>query len=215
MGAWISSVFGWLAGFGAAAVRRLARWVREALMSLWHHIQSVGRLARRRFFNLLRNLNNLSVALSMWVGSLRRSIRDLYNRFVPRVIRNAINSVFRWARRELNGVVNWAASFIRTVRRWLSDRIDAARSFIQNVWNWAARQLSRLRRFVNGLIDNIQHVLGTPRRLANWLIGAMVEALWRYVQRNQLRIARWFRDRSLAATVFVAGRLESLIRRVL
>lgn len=215
MGAWISSVFGWLASFGASGVRRIARWARQALLSLWHYIERIGNLARRRFFNLLHDLNNLSIALGMWASSLRRSLSDLYNRFVPRFVRNAVNRALRWVTRQINGVFSWAGRFIRSVRRFLLDRINAARRFINDVFGWAARQLSRLRRFVNGLIDNIRHVLGTPRRLANWLIGAMVEALWRYVQRNQLRIVRWFRDRSLAATVFVAGRLESLIRRVL
>lgn len=215
MGAWIASVFGWLIGVSGGAVRRLAIYVRSLGQSLWSHVQSVAALARNRFTSLLRSLNNLSITLGIWTAWAANQVRDLYNRYVPRVVRNAIRDVIRWARRQLSNLANDLFRTFREWRRWLTDRINSARRFAQSILDWASRQLSRLRSFVNGIIRNIQHVLGGPRRLADWLIGAMVEALWRYAQRNETRIGRWARDRSLAATLFVAGRLESLIRRVL
>lgn len=215
MGAWIASVFGWLVGATSGAVRTLASFVRTALSSLWSHIQSVANLARNRFSSLLRSLNNLSITVGIWTSWVANQVRDLYNRYVPRFVRNAVNDAIRWVQRRLSNLANDVFRLLDSWVTWLRKRIDSARRFASDILSWASRQLSGLRSFVNGLIRNIQHILGGPRRLADWLIGAIVDALWRYVQRNETRIARWARDRSLAATVFVAGRLESLIRRVL
>lgn len=215
MAAWLASVFGWLAGLGAASVRRLARWVREALLSLWHHLERIGTLARQRFFNVLSSVNSLSISLGIWTARLLADIRDLYNRYVPRVVRNAVRDAIRWARNRIGDAVRNLSGLLDSWVRWLRDRINDVRAFARNVRDWAARRLAELRSFVNGAVRNLQHVLGGPRRLADWLIGAMVDALLRYVRRNETRIFRWARDRSLAFTLFAAGRLESLIRRLM
>lgn len=138
--------------------------------------------------------------LTVWVpGRISAAINALRT-----ILTNAINALERkltalittlrqWAQARVNDLTNALATF----RKWISDRVDAA-----------IATLTRVR-------DIVYALLTSPQRLASWLVGAMVNELWAYANRNADRIALWARRRSVAATVDIAKQIEQIIARLL
>lgn len=216
MGGWLGSALAWLLSIAPSGVRTLIRNLNFVVRSLWNWVDSMvdnlGRLASRAY--------NRAVSLGFRISNLARevwaTVRFIYNTFVPNWARWALDSAIHWARRTINRIVDDIFGFVGRVQR-------AFNRALSDIWNWAIKTrnwlIDRIRNTINTLrnqiLKAIAHVLNGPVTLARWLIAAIVEELWRYVLRNDDRIFRWVRDRTIGFTVFAARRLESLIARLL
>jgi hypothetical protein len=215
MSAWVGAVVAWLLGISPPIVRTIVSGITDLIRAVFNWLDDrvdqalvFARSARAQFTVFSRYVNG-------FISGVWDQFSWVVNRFVPDRIRRAINSAISWASKAINRFADQVYGYIIAVRDWLRKQINAALNFARGVQQWALGHLRELIDAANALRKALVHVLGGPRRLADWLIGATVSALWRYVQRNEVNVFRWARDRSTAFTLWSAERIESIIGRLL
>lgn len=213
---------GWISALILSTIARVIRPIRLALRRINRAINTVWSWINRALSNARLALSRVATAAAQLWRGIARLGQQVWSRFtwliwtyIPRRLSNLAGNLRRWALDRVRDARNLARGLVDALRRWAEAAINGARWLLTQLTNWARLAVNQLRARLGGLLRALGHVLGGPARLANWLIGAMVSALWRYVLRNDVRIFRWVRDRSLGFTLWAAGRIESLIARLL
>lgn len=213
---------GWISALILSTITRVIRPIRIALQRINRAVNTVWSWINRALDNARRALTRVAVAAAQLWRGIARLGQQVWSRFtwliwtyIPRTLNSLARNLRRWALDRIRDARNLARGLVGALQRWAQSAINGARWLLSQLTNWARLAVNQLRARIGALLRALGHVLGGPARLAEWLIGAMVRALWRYVRRNDVRIFRWVRDRSLGFTLWAAGRVENLIARLL
>lgn len=215
MNSWIVSVIGWLVGLAPGVIKNVVRNIGELIRSVFNWANAALNAVNKGLANLSNYASKVARSLSGFAGEVWDTVNYIYNTFVPEWSRWALNTARAFASTGIANARQLLDFAIRTARDGLKRLIDNLSAFVNDIVDWAVARFRDATNLLNSLKGALAHVLGGAGVLAEWLIGALVSALWRYVQRNELHIGRWFRDRSLAFTLWSANRLESIIARLL
>lgn len=216
MGGWLADALRWLLGIAPSIIRTVVRNLNFIVRMLWNWVESMvdnlGRLASRAY--------NRAVSLGFRISNLARevwaTVRFIYNTFVPNWARWALGSAIDWARRTINRIVDDIFGFVGRVQRAFNRALSDVWNFAIKTRNWLIDRIaSAVNALRNQLLKALAVVLKGAKAVAQWILGPLLNELWLYVLRNDDRIFRWVRDRTIGFTVFAARRLESLIARLL
>lgn len=143
------------------------------------------------------------------------TVRWLVTIRIPGLINTAASQVRTWATSVINSAINGVKSLISTLRKWAEKAINAANAAIVKARDWLLAKINAITSRLSATVDKWYDRLTNPAKMAEWLIAALMGPLFRYLNANRDRIARWFVNKSPAFTEWLARELDAILRRIL
>jgi phage-related protein len=134
---------------------------------------------------------------------------------IPRRISTAITASQRLLSSAIGIVRDALKSLIDNLREWVVRRINEIINAANNLKNWALGEVNWLRDYLRNTVGKWYERLTDPVKFADWIIGAIINALFRYANQNMEKIARWFLTSSPAFAMWLARELEKLLGRMM
>lgn len=211
MEAWIAALINYV----TSPLRDLVDAVKERISwvySLISRVLKAVKAAQGRLFNAVANFRNWLV----WaIGEGFLTLRWLILIRIPQAVANGRQVVIRWALGQIQSASNALRGLIQTLDRWARQQITGLLGGVAALKRWTTDRLNEVIGTLRRVRDVVFTLLTSPRRLATWLVGAMVDELWKYANGHADRIALWLRARSVRYTMSAANQIESIIARLL
>lgn len=203
----IDSAVGGLRGLIDAVWERIT-WVYNVFVTLGYALRDAWNVALQRIRHFKRSIDNfaLQIALTLyWIAWIR----------IPQEIGRLATDFTHWASQQIQAARNFARSIVDELTRWVVARLNDVRSFIDSVTRWVVTKFAEVTAAIKSIGTLVYQFLTDPSRLAEWILGALLAALWRHVDRNLDRIMLYMRERAIHHTMYFAARIESLLERLI
>lgn len=198
-----------------SSIASFARGVGDRLVSLYTWVNTALTKARTGWGTIATWIPHLRGAINNIVKEILTTIRWLLTVWIPGRISTAINNLRRLLTQAIDAARRELGALVATLRQWAIARVSDLTNALSTFRKWISERVDATIATLTRVRDIVYALLTSPQRLASWLVGAMVNELWTYANRNSDRIAIWVRRRSVAYTVEIVKQIEHIIARLI
>lgn len=208
---WIFNAIGLVSGIPSA----IYNFVKSAIEKLWHPIEWIFREAVKAWHWLVKGFD---IARDLLVRGARATFnfaKNLLTNYLPHLTKWIVKNVGDFAKKLVNTLESWVKSAFNAVYHWAQAIINTLKDWATSLFKWITARLSDVWNLLQKAAKLVFHLLDSADHLVAWMFGSLVKFLWRYLQANALRVARWLFRSFVAIAMAEVNFIEGLISRVL
>jgi hypothetical protein len=191
-----------------------ARWIADRVYGIFDDGVKFARwIGKGAATMAARGVVYLALALS-FAYETATTLQWLALTEIPRRITGAINTVKQWVAPLVDGIRNTLQHAISALTDWAQKRIAEIINAANSLKAWSLGKINWIQDYLNNTVGKWYERLTSPTKFAEWILGALINALLRYLYVNRDKLARWFVDSSPAFTTWLTRQLSSIIGRM-